>query len=99
VPKSTHKYIIDFSLPNKIYIECKGYLRDFDERQKYLLIKEQYPQLDLRFVFQNVMKRVPHTKMCHADWALKHGFKYCSIADVDTLKEWFAEIKENKNEN
>jgi N-acetylmuramoyl-L-alanine amidase len=39
------------SLPNGIIIESKGRFLTAD-RQKHLLIKQQHPQLDIRFVFQ-----------------------------------------------
>jgi hypothetical protein len=30
-------------------------------------------------------------KQTHAEWATKQGFKYCSIRDVETIKEWVNE--------
>lgn len=45
-------YTPDFILKNGIVIETKGHFVSAD-RQKHLLIKAQYPQLDLRFVFAN----------------------------------------------
>jgi len=36
VPESKHTYLIDWSLPNNIYVETKGYLSDHKERSKYL---------------------------------------------------------------
>ena len=88
VPASNHKYIIDFTLPNRIFIECKGYLRDYDERHKYQLIKEQHPEADIRFVFANPSKPITRTKMTHSDWADKFGFKWCSVFDKETIKNW-----------
>jgi hypothetical protein len=93
VPVSYHKYIIDFTLPNGIYIECKGYLRDYDERHKYQLIKEQHPEADIRFVFANPYKMITRTKMTHADWCNKYGFPWCSVHDHGTIKEWSSECK------
>ena len=88
VPASNHKYIIDFTLPNRIFIECKGYLRDYDERHKYQLIKEQHPEADIRFVFANPSKPITRTKMTHASWATKFGFLWCSVYDKDTIRKW-----------
>lgn len=96
VPESKHKYKIDFTLPNGIQIEVKGYLRDHDERYKYKLIKEQHPEIDLRFVFGNINKLVPGTKMSHADWAKKLGFPFCDIKDKEQIISW---IKEKKEKN
>ena len=88
VPSSNHIYIVDFVLDSGIRIEVKGYLRDVDERQKYELIKEQHPEIDLRFVFADPDKKITRTKMTHGSWAEKVGFKYCSIKDIDIIKEW-----------
>jgi hypothetical protein len=91
VPESKHTYLIDWSLPNNIYVETKGYLSDHKERSKYILIKEQYPELDLRFVFMDCNKLCGGAKYTHGTWATKNGFKYCSIKDYDIIKEWINE--------
>ncbi len=92
VPESTHYYTPDFVLPNKIYLEGKGILIDHQERTKYVLLKEQNPELDLRFIFGNPSKRCSGMKQTHAEWATKHGFKYCSIKDYETIERWINEI-------
>lgn len=91
IPESAHKYIVDWTLPNGLLIETKGWLVDHRERQKYLLIKQQYPDLDLRFVFANPQKLCGGTKMTHQQWAEKNGFRWCSIYDTDQLKSWLKE--------
>lgn len=91
IPESLHTYTVDFTLANGILIEGKGYLSDHTERYKYVLIKTQYPTIDLRFIFDNPNKLVGGTKMTHAKWAEKYGFKYCSIKDVDQIKQWVKE--------
>ena len=96
IPATDHNYLVDFSLENGIDIECKGYLRDSDERWKYELIKEQYPEVDLRFVFANPDKPISRTKMTHADWCDKVGFKWCGIKDTETIKEWANEPNRRK---
>lgn len=88
IPESKHKYTIDWSLDNQLFIETKGWLSSSTERQKYELIKKQYPNLDLRFVFANPNKLCGRTKYTHAHWAKKHNFKYCSINDYNIIKEW-----------
>ena len=50
--KKPSTYTPDYLLQNGIVIETKGYF-DSADRAKHLLIKEQHPQLDLRFVFAN----------------------------------------------
>jgi hypothetical protein len=98
VPESNHTYLIDFS-PLKLNIEVKGLLRDYDERHKYQLVKEQHPSLDLRFVFDSSSKKVPGTKMSHAEWAEKQGFKSCDIKDKETILGWLQEDNNNKKES
>lgn len=63
-------------MSNGVIIEAKG-LFEVADRQKHLLIKKQYPHLDIRFVFQN-----PHNKIykgsstTYAKWCDKYGFKW-----------------------
>ena len=50
-PTKTHTYTPDFYLQEQnIYIETKGLFTSAD-RQKMRLVKEQHPELDIRFVF------------------------------------------------
>ena len=55
-PEKVHRYTPDFILFKKdgepMYIEGKGRFLTVD-KQKSLLVKNQYPNLDLRFVFSN----------------------------------------------
>lgn len=88
VPSSDHKYTVDWTLPNDLLIETKGYLSDAQERNKYILIKQQYPNIDLRFVFVNPDKLCGGMKTSHGEWATKNGFQWCSIKDLDTIKKW-----------
>lgn len=90
IPESSHKYKVDWSFDKPIFIETKGWLSSSIERKKYELIKKQYPNLDLRFIFANTNKFCGGTKYSHATWAKKQGFKYCSINDYDTIKEWLS---------
>lgn len=91
IPESYHKYTVDFTTKNGIYWELKGWLENHVERTKYVLIKKQNPDLDIRFVFANPQKLCGGTKMTHAKWAEKFGFPYCSIKDVETIKAWSKE--------
>lgn len=93
VPESQHKYTVDWTLLNGPLIETKGYLSDHQERTKYVLLKNQYPDLDLRFVFDNPNKLCGGTKYSHAKWADKNGFTYCSIKDIDVIQQWIQESK------
>lgn len=91
VPESSHTYLVDFTLSNGILLEGKGYLSDYRERNKYVLLKQQHPEIDLRFVFDNPNKLCGGMKSTHAEWAEKYNFPYCSIKDVETIKEWVNE--------
>lgn len=91
VPESNHTYTVDWTIINGLLIETKGYLSDHTERQKYILIKKQHPEIDLRFVFQDPNKKCGGMKTTHAQWADKQGFKWCSIKDTDQLKQWITE--------
>lgn len=90
VPESKHQYNPDFVLNNGVYLEGKGILIDHQERSKYILLKQQYPNLDLRFIFGNPNKRCGGMKLTHGEWAEKYGFPYCSVKDVDTIKSWIS---------
>ena len=74
VPK-IRNYTPDFYLPeSKIYIETKGRLTTND-RVKHLLIKDQYPDLDIRFVFVNANNKISRTsKTTYANWCDRHKF-------------------------
>lgn len=86
--KAPSVYTPDLILPNGIIIEVKGYF-DADDRSKHLLIKEQYPMLDLRFVFQLSSKKINKASTTtYADWCDKHGFKY---HDGTIPQSWFKE--------
>ena len=57
VPKP-RVYTPDFYLPDhSVYIEAKGHF-DKGDRVKMQLIKEQYPDLDIRIVFLNARNKI-----------------------------------------
>lgn len=87
VPKPK-TYTPDFVLSNGIIIETKGRFLASD-RAKHLLIKQQHPNLDIRFVFTNPKQRISkRSKTTYADWCKKHGFKYAEgLVPVAWTKE------------
>ena len=95
VPESSHNYTVDWTFINGLLVETKGYLSDHKERYKYVLLKQQHPDLDLRFVFDNPNKLCGGTKQTHGAWATKYGFKWCSIKDVDQIQQWIKDGKTN----
>lgn len=88
IPETAHKYCPDWILPNGIIIESKGRFTTAD-RKKHLLVQEQHPNLDLRFVFSNSKTKLSKgSKTSYATWCEQHGFKY---ADRLIPEEWFYE--------
>ena len=95
-PEKQRNYTPDFWLPNGIVVETKGVFT-VQDRQKHLLIKEQYPDLDLRFVFSNSKNKLRKgSKTTYGDWCHKHDFIF---ADQLIPEEWINEKKRGNNEN
>ena len=90
-PEKKRRYTTDFHLhAHNIIIETKGRFMLAD-RQKHLWIKEQYPHLDIRFVFTNPNNRIAKgSKTTYADWCNKNNFKY---AKKFIPEEWLKELK------
>ena len=87
-PSTNHTYTPDFILPNGIVIESKGRFK-LEDRKKHLLIQQQFPQRDLRFVFTNSRQKIRKgSKTSYGDWCMKNGFLY---ADKLIPKEWIKE--------
>lgn len=90
IPATSHHYTPDFVLPNGIIVETKGVF-DVDDRKKHLLIKKQYPKLDIRFVFSSSKTHIyKGSKTTYADWCDKYGFKF---ADKWIPDKWLRERK------
>ena len=87
-PATNHTYKPDFRLPNGIFVETKGRFT-LEDRKKHLLIKQQKPELDIRFVFQNPnAKLTKKSKTTYGMWADKNGFKW---SNKDIPDEWINE--------
>ena len=88
VPK-TRLYTPDFYVKDfDFYVETKGRFVSSD-RAKHLLIKEQHPDLDIRFIFMNDKIRLEkRSKTTYGDWCNKHDFKYA----VNRLPEEWMKI-------
>jgi hypothetical protein len=81
-------YTPDFKLPNGIIIESKGRFVQAD-RKKHLIIQDQHPFLDIRFVFSNSRSKLyKGAKSTYGDWCNKHGFLY---ADKRIPEEWLTQ--------
>ena len=87
-PATPHKYTPDFILPNGIIIEAKGLFSSAD-RKKHILVKEQHPDLDIRFVFSNSRKKLyKGSNTLYADWCNRHGFLF---ADKEIPSDWIGD--------
>ena len=80
------KYTPDFFLPNGVIIEAKGFFKPSD-RRKMLAVKQQHPELDIRFVFQRNNTISKNSKTTYGAWADKYGFPWCIFPDVPT--HWY----------
>lgn len=70
------RYLPDFVLPNGVCLEAKGWYLSSD-RTKHRLIKAEYPDLDLRFVFANPANRLgTKSQTTYAKWCDTHGFQH-----------------------
>ncbi len=91
VPARPTYYTPDFILPNGVIVETKGRFVTAD-RKKHKLIKEQFPNLDIRFVFSNPNQRISKTsRTTYADWCNTHGFKYAAAKRPSEWLAWTSE--------
>ena len=77
-------YTPDFRLRNGIFVETKGRFTASD-RTKHLRIKEQRPDVEVRFVFQANNFLYTGSKKRYSDWCEQYGFVY-AIGSIP--KEW-----------
>jgi hypothetical protein len=87
-PLRTRKYTPDFPLENGIIVETKGRFLT-DDRQKHKFIKEEHPDLDIRFVFSNSRSKLSKgSPTTYAMWCQQYGFQF---ADRSIPDEWLKE--------
>lgn len=88
IPAREASYTPDLVLPNNIVLEVKGYL-DAESRHKMYLVKQNHPDLDVRFVFQKAHNPIyKGSKTTYAAWCEAHGFPY---AEGYVPKAWLEE--------
>ncbi len=92
-PAKKAKYNPDFVLRKRdgspMYLETKGRFLTAD-RQKHILIRDQHPELDIRFVFQNARQKISKTSnTTYAKWCEDKGFKFSDKGIIP--KEWLEE--------
>mgnify|MGYP003132557122 CR=1 FL=1 len=87
----TSNYTPDFFI-NDLIIEAKGFFKPSD-RRKMLAIKDQHPELDIRFIFQRNNTLSKNSKTTYGDWATKHGFPYCVYPNIP--ESWLQQPTKN----
>ena len=101
VPETKKVYTPDFKIKTKnsgkiIFIEGKG-IWVYEDRYKHLLLRQQYPNLDIRFVFTNAKNKIRKgSKTTYADICEGRGrgeFKGITwkYASKKIPKEWLEE--------
>tara|TARA_R100000315_G_C5233402_1_gene144461 strand:+ start:788 stop:1015 length:228 start_codon:yes stop_codon:yes gene_type:complete len=72
-------------LNNGVIVECKGRFLTAD-RQKMILVKQQNPLADIRFVFSNAQTRISKlSKTTYAMWCDRNEFMW---ADKFIPDDW-----------
>ena len=82
-------YVPDFYIPETdIYIEAKGRFLPAD-RTKMLLVQQQHPELDIRFLFMNCHQKIyKGSKTSYGQWCGKYNFKWANkVVPLDWLKK------------
>lgn len=100
VPAKECTYTPDFYITTKsgkeIIIESKG-IWDYDDRYKHLLIKQQYPHLDIRFVFTRSKSRIrkgsktTYAQICEGNGRPPFKGVTWPYADKTIPNEWLEE--------
>lgn len=88
IPEREARYTVDFVLPNGILVETKGRFVS-EDRKKHKLIKEQYPDLDLRIVFSNPNTKIgKRSKTTYGMWCERIGIPYAAkLIPEDWIEE------------
>jgi hypothetical protein len=92
-PARTSKYNPDFTIKKKdgttMFIEGKGRFLT-EDRQKHVLIRDQHPDIDIRFVFSNANAKIGKTSATtYRKWCSDKGFKFGDKGVIP--KEWYDE--------
>ena len=97
-PARKTRYTPDFRIKvNGALWETKGRFQTSD-RKKHLLIKEQHPEIKIKFIFSNSRNKIgKKSKTTYAKWCELKGFDYHCIYSTKKLfpKEWLYGSKKN----
>ncbi len=90
VPSFKKRYTPDFSIGGMPFIlETKGKFTA-EMRAKHLLLKEQHPHIEVRFLFMRDNKIHKKSPNRYSDWCEKNGFAYAVGAFP---REWLEELE------
>ena len=86
-------YTVDFTIKTRtgktLLVEAKGRFTSRD-RIKHLLVKEQYPEYEIRFLFMRASEKLNRrSKTTYGDWATKNGFLWKEGTEIP--KGWLEE--------
>jgi hypothetical protein len=94
IPSRQAKYTPDFKLPKPggfFFVETKG-IWTVQDRAKHILVKQQCPEIDIRFVFSNQNARLyKGSPTTYAMYCEKNGFRYAAKLIPE---DWLEEAKE-----
>ena len=84
------EYIPDILIVKKngdeLFIECKGYWSP-DDRVKMHIIKNTYPDIDIRILFQRASEKIhKKSKTTYGDYATKKGYTWAEGENIP--EEW-----------
>lgn len=86
VPAVTRTYCPDFKISDNVFIEAKGKFDPID-RQKHLLLREQYPNVKIYIVFQNANQKIRKgSNTTYGMWCDEHGIEW---SHKTVKREWF----------
>lgn len=94
IPAEQHKYVPDFTVTatdgHVVYVECKGRFRTKAEADKYLMVLDSNPGIDLRFIIMDKETLMPRSKKTTMyKWLTQHGIKvylWPNIPKITNLK-------------
>lgn len=83
-----------------MYIETKGFF-DYEARYKMATVRKQYPDMDIRMVFQEPGKKLSRAKSSiqYSTWAENNGYKWSSPCFPNCWRLECAKSEDDKKEN
>ena len=99
LPTQKKSYTPDFPINDRFIVEAKGAFNSAD-RKKHKLIREQHPELDIRFIFSNAKTKIGKKSLTtYGKWCELNNFPYhCIYSTQQTFpQDWLKEIKEKQN--